>query len=206
MVLYKIGVTLVRMWLALTGWHVQGRENIPPNEPLLLIGNHTSFGDPVLMAGIFPGHITFIAKEAFGRRPFTRLFFGALDMLFLNKDESDLTALRVSIKRLREGRTVGIFPEGRRNRDLEISDFQPGAGYIANKAGVRVLPVAMSNSKDILRFWKRNIVVNIGKPVEIKLEGKPNQQHLAELAQELRQHVSELYEENKNLLQKRGTV
>lgn len=199
MLLYKVAVALVRIWLFVCGWRVIGKENIPAGEAVLVIANHTSYADPVLLAAAMPMHISFIAKEGFYRKPLTRWLYGMVGAVFLNKEESDLTALRASIKRLREGRTVGIFPEGRRNHDRVISAFMPGASYIAVKAGARVLPVAINNSKDVWRFWKRSIIVNIGPPVMLSAQGKVNQQQLAAFADELQQKVTELYTENARL-------
>jgi len=206
MTLYRLGIFLVRIWLILGGCRIIGKENIPGAGSMLVIANHTSFGDPVLLAAAFPQHITFIAKEAFYRSPFTKWLFGLLGAVFLNKEESDLSALRSSMKLLKEGRVVAIFPEGRRNRDQVISEFMPGAGYIAMKAGVPVLPVAISNSKDIWRFWRRNIIVNIGAPQSPQPCGKIDQQQLSALTMEFQKKVTELYAINMVLLKKKHNL
>ncbi|MCL2496452.1 MAG: 1-acyl-sn-glycerol-3-phosphate acyltransferase [Clostridiales bacterium] len=202
MIVYRLGVFLARIWLILSGCRIIGKENIPASGPLLVIANHTSFADPVLLAAAFPQHITFIAKEEFYRQSFTKWLFGLLGAVFLNKEESDLSALRSSMKLLKEGRIVAIFPEGRRNRDQVISEFMSGAGYIALKTGVPVLPVAISNSKDMWLFWKRNIVVNIGRLLTPQAAGKIDQQQLSALTMEFRQKVTDLYIINTSLSKK----
>ena len=201
--LYRIGVPLVRLWCKLCGCRIMGRENIPADTAVLIIANHTSYADPILLAVAFPQHITFIAKEEFLRQKHTRWLYGnALGAVFLNKEESDISALRTAIKLMKNGRTVGIFPEGRRNFDQKISQFMPGAAFIALKAGAPVLPVAISNSRNLPLFWKRNIVVNIGQPIISETSVKTSQESLAAQAGFLQQKVADLYKENEQLLNK----
>jgi 1-acyl-sn-glycerol-3-phosphate acyltransferase len=169
--------------------------------PLLIIANHTSFADPILLAMAFPRHITFIAKEQFLRQGFSRWLMGkGLGAVFLNKEEADISALRTAIRLMKEGRAVGIFPEGHRNYDNKISRFMPGAAFLALKAGAPVLPVAISNSRHMTRFWRRDMAVNIGQPLELTAEGKISQESLAAQAAFLQQKVTELYAENERML------
>lgn len=206
MVIYRIAVVLVRIWLKLCGCRIYGREHIPADGACLLIANHISYGDPVLLAAAFPRHITFIAKQAFGTRRITRVLYGNLaGAVFLNQDESDLSALRTSIRLLKEGRTVGIFPEGRRNFDRQMTDFMPGAAYIAHKAGVPVLPVALSNSHNMLRFWKRDMVVRIGAPLlPPQPAPKATQEYLQQQSHSYFAAVQALYQQNGSELAQRG--
>ncbi|MCL1906017.1 MAG: 1-acyl-sn-glycerol-3-phosphate acyltransferase [Clostridiales bacterium] len=195
--LYRFGVALIKIWCALGGCRINGRENIPPTGAFLVIANHSSYADPILLAVAFPRHITFIAKEQFLRNGFTRWLYGTgLGAVFLNKEESDISALRTAIKLMKNGRTVGIFPEGRRNADQKISQFMPGAAFIALKAGVPVLPVAISNSRDLPRLWRRDVSVNIGRPIELETSGKATQEILAAQAALFQQKVTELHQKN----------
>ena len=199
-ILYKIGIILARLWCKLSGCRINGRENIPADTAVLIIANHTSFADPILLAAAFPRHITFIAKEEFLRIPFTHWLFGkGFGAVFLNKEESDISALRTAIKLLKNGRSVGIFPEGQRNFDQKIGQFMPGAAFVAVKSATPVLPVAISNSRDLPRFWRRNITVNIGQPLEPAATGKISQEHLIEQAAFFQHTIADLLRKNELL-------
>lgn len=200
--LYRFGVFLARLWARICGMRVMGKEHIPREAgPLLLVANHTSSFDPIILAILLPRHVTFIAKEAFGRRPFTHWLFGTLGAVFLNKEESDLSALRTSINLLKQGRVVSIFPEGHRQYDQMLSDFMPGAGYIALKTGAPVLPVAILNSGNMRHFWKRNVAVSIGPAQTYSVQGRASQEYIREVTGEMRRQVAALYAQNQVLLQ-----
>lgn len=192
-VLYRICMALVRAWFKICGCKIIGQEHIPQGQAALVIANHISYGDPPSLAvAFYPQHITFIAKEDFRQMKFTKWFFAKLGAVFLNKTESDLTALRTAVKTLRAGRTVGIFPEGMRYKKPGLAPFMSGAAYIAHKARVPIIPVGIENSGDLLRFWKRNAIVRIGEPIWLDYDIKATPEYLAETSERCRAHVANL--------------
>ena len=192
-ILYRICALILRVWVKICGCKIIGKENIPPNQAALVIANHISYGDPVIIAvAYYPQHVTFIAKEAFGKMPFIKGFFTRLGAVFLNKEESDLTALRTAVKTLKAGRTVGIFPEGRCYREPGLLPFMPGAAYIAHKARVPVVPMGIENAGDMLRFWKRNVVIRIGEPIWLDFDLKATHEYLAETSNLFSERVASL--------------
>ncbi len=167
---YRFIRGLLKIWLWLSGTEYIGLENIPQNEPLMVISNHSSLGDPAMVGCAFPFQIVFLAKSELGKNSLLGYLFAKLGVVFLKRGEADLASLRKAIKVLSEEKTVGIFPEGHRTPGVILGDFKQGAAFIAYKAGVRILPMATINSKDILRFWKRNKKVIIGRPIKIEKE------------------------------------
>jgi len=202
---YRLGYILTGAWLRLGGMKIIGKENIPQDKSLLIIANHTSFGDPVVLSNAFPYHITYIAKEEFLHNKFTKFLFGTvLGCTFLKKDEGDLGAMRVTMKALADGKAVGIFPEGKRNFDQELSEFKSGAAYIAFRAKAKVLPVAIINSGDFFRFWKRNIRVLIGTPIEMPEGQRPDKEMLLAYTQKYYQQIEDLLQQGKTMLAEQG--
>ena len=201
--LYSFGLPLVRLLFRLNGAQISGRENIPDEPAVLLICNHVSYGDPVALAAAYPRQLSFIAKEDFSYRPLLSRFFAALGAVFLRKNDNDLVALRTVIRLLQGGRPVVIFPEGHRNAAQELAPFQPGAAYIAMRAHTRVLPVAVVNTGDTWRFWRRNVRIRFGAPFEPPA-GRLDDALLARETERYQQRVAELLAQEKASLAAAG--
>lgn len=202
--LYAFARAVTGFFLRLGNMTVHGREHIPAAGPILIVCNHTSGGDPPALANTFPYPLTFIAKEGFAQKRLTRWLFGAMGAVFLKKSASDLAAMRAALSELKGNRAVAIFPEGRRNFDQKISEFKPGASYISQRSQVGVLPVAMVNTGDILRFWRRNILVVVGPVIEPPSSEHPNKNILADYTALYQQRVGELFSEGRAMLEAQG--
>ncbi len=204
MSLYPLAKFLTGIPLRLAGMRVLGKENIPQDQAYVIVANHTSFGDPPALAQAVPQKIIYIGKETFAKNPLTRVIFSACEAVFLNEGESDLTAMRAVIKQLKQGNVVAIFPEGKRNLDQEMSEFLPGAAFIAHRAQVAILPVGLINCGDYWRFWRRNIIVNIGQPIIVESEGRLDKETLAEYNNLFAETVSALVMQNKEIIKQEG--
>lgn len=149
---------------------IQGLENIPRRGPFILASNHISNLDPFILGITSPQPLNFVAKEElFKNKVLARLFVG-MGAFPIKRDTSDFRALRETLKRLKDGKPVLIFPEGTRRRGNEVSEPQPGIGFVVSKAHVPVVPVFISNSDNVLppgaRGLKRGSVsVIFGKPL-----------------------------------------
>ena len=201
---FAIARFLTGIILKLGGFRVFGRENIPKDGPLLVICNHVSFGDPLAMVNAFPRQLTFIAKEEFLHNPFTKILFSSLGVVFLQKSDNDMVAMRVAMKELKAGNVVAIFPEGTRHFDQNLGAFMPGAAYIAHRTGVKVLPMAVVNSGDYFRFWRRNIILSIGEPIELSNNEKLSNDLLEVNTALFKERIKTLFDEACNVLQKEG--
>lgn len=200
MSLYRFARFLTRLPLRLGGMRVLGKENIPSDQAFITVANHTSFGDPPALSHAIPQQIVYIGKETFAKNPLTRVIFSACDAVFLKESESDLTAMRTVTKKLKEGKVVAIFPEGKRHLDQQMGEFLPGAAFIAHRSGVPVLPIAIINAGDYWRFWRRNIIVNIGQPIIVESEGRMDKAVLAHYNQLFHDEVAALFEQCKTII------
>ena len=162
MLFYKFTRLLCRMILVLLRrWEVQGVENLSNAGGLVLVSNHTSYWDPVVVGCAFNRQVHFMAKSELFAIPLLGTAIRTLGAFPVRRDKSDRNAIRTAVKLLEEGRVVGVFPEGTRSRTGELQKPHLGAAMLALKAGVPMLPVAVNGTKGL--FGK--VTVLVGRPV-----------------------------------------
>lgn len=166
---YRLAYNIVGCELALHGIKVEGRENVPSGG-CLIVSNHVSFMDPTTVGWAVEREIYYLARKTLFKPPFWSWFLPICNVLPIDRDGGqDISGLRRIIKMLKEGHAVLIFPEGTRSPDGTVQPAVPGAGLIALKAGVPVLPVRVfgtfeSLSRHTKRLRLHPIRVVIGKP------------------------------------------
>lgn len=145
---------------------VVGRENEPKEGAYLAIANHISFLDPLFVAIALRRKQRFIAKQVLTSHAVLRLVFRIFDVLTVQEGESNLAAFRAAIGTLREGRCIGIFPQGKRipYDDPLPSQAMGGLMVIANGAKADILPISIVTKKNKPRLFRR-VTVIIGKPI-----------------------------------------
>ena len=127
---------------------VYGRENVPSKGSVLLVCNHQSNLDPMLIGVRLDRTLSYIAKsELFQNRYAARLlrWLGAFPV---RQGSVDVYALKEAIARLRQGRALAIFPEGSRTPDGDMLPIQRGVGLIVRRTSAPVLPVVLHGSFD----------------------------------------------------------
>lgn len=135
---------------------LEGRDNIPGSGPLLIICNHASNADGLVLAGWFvPAlgrRLAWLGKEEALRWPVIGWLIGQNGVIGIRRGAGDLEAFRTVIKVLDEGRTLIVFPEGTRSRTGALQEAKEGATVLAMRSGAPILPIAVVGSH---RFWPR---------------------------------------------------
>lgn len=145
---------------------VVGRENEPRETAYVSIANHISFLDPIFVAIALRRKQRFIAKQELTSHAGLRLVFRIFDVLTVQEGESNLASFRAAIRTLRDGRCIGIFPQGKRipHEDPLPAQAMGGLTVIANGAKADILPVSILTKGNKPRLFRRVTVV-IGKPI-----------------------------------------
>lgn len=157
------------LFLLLTRVRVTGQENIPPHEGYIAAANHLSIIEvPLVYCLIDRRDVTGLVARKHHKNPFFRWFVNALGGIWLSRDEIDTRALRNARDHLKSGGVLGIAPEGTRSDTGALQQAKTGVAFLADQAGVQILPVAVSGTwqitSEIITLRRPVINVNFGKP------------------------------------------
>jgi 1-acyl-sn-glycerol-3-phosphate acyltransferase len=142
---------------------VRGLEKLPVCGPYIVASNHISNHDPILLAAFLNHNIKFMAKKELFRVPVLRSIVKRLDAFPVHRNGIGIGAIRHAIRLLNMGQTVGIFPEGTRNRDGRPIPYKPGVGFIATRSNCAVIvPVAICAQQ---RRFFRSFHIVVGDPI-----------------------------------------
>jgi 1-acyl-sn-glycerol-3-phosphate acyltransferase len=148
---YRTGKLLVKLLLGcVTSAHVIRLENANRTGGFLLAANHISHFDPFIISSMIRRKIDWMTMAEFFRLPVVGFLLRAVDTFPADRDRANRKTIRTAIERLKEGRIVGLFPEGG-IRDGERSllggaPLRPGASTLAHIAGVPILPCVIVGS------------------------------------------------------------
>ena len=133
-----------------------------PRAPYLLIANHNSNLDAVLLAWLCPFQMRFLGKRELIRGRFTKWFFEKqLHMIPISRSESDVNAMRACMKALKDGSVLCVFPEGTRRLEQLMEKVEKGVALLAMRQRVNMVPVYIDGMP---RLFRRNRAV-IGAPM-----------------------------------------
>ena len=117
------------------GAEIKGLENIPKEGALIFCGNHRSYLDPPLMVVTAKRDLKFLAKEELYRNKFLAFLGWAFEAIPVKRDEKDLFAIKQSLKDLKEGKCIALFPEGTRNGLEKGEKVKDGVAFFAVRSG-----------------------------------------------------------------------
>lgn len=146
---------LARRLLGLTGAGpaVHGRERIPAGGNFVVVANHASYLDGLVLASVLPRPVAFVAKQELRGNIFARIFLERLGCLFVERFDRarGVENARQLTERLGMGDSLAIFPEGTLHRMPGLLPFHLGAFLAAAQAGAPVVPVTLRGTRSILR-------------------------------------------------------
>ena len=163
---------------------VEGLENVPRQGPLVVCANHFATLDPPMVPAYLPRADTWnMAKSEYFRKPLMRWIFTRYHAFPVVRHSADRAALRRGFDLLKAGEVLIIYPEGTRIESGELATPEPGAGFIAQKAGCPVLPVALTGTRECLpkgSRWPRRVPVTLrfGKPFLLP-QRRPNGERIS---------------------------
>jgi 1-acyl-sn-glycerol-3-phosphate acyltransferase len=152
-------------------YRARGLENLPQGAALL-VSNHQSFLDPLLVGLPLQRPVSFLARDTLFKVPVIGWILRSTYVMPIRRESAGTESLRVSLKRLEEGYLVGVFPEGTRTRDGRLGVMKPGFVALVRRADVPVIPVAISGAFEAMprgSFFlrPRSVRVVFGRPITV---------------------------------------
>ena len=153
-------------WTGLTlGWSVRvaGRRNMPMTGPALLISNHQSYLDPLLIGMASPRLLlTYLARLTLFRNPALRWFIKSMGAIPIDKEGIGRAGLQLTLDCLQRGEAVLVFPEGNRTHDGNLHPFEPGISLLVKKVQAPIVPIGIAG---VYQAWSRHMTVPRPAPI-----------------------------------------
>lgn len=163
----------VCVWISGSRLTVRGAENLCKHRVAVYASNHTSYMDtPVIFASL-PFQFRILAKKELWTMAFIGWYLNRSGQIAIDTTDAHttLSSLGAGVKALRAGMPLYVFPEGSRTPNGTLQPFLSGAAYLAIRAQVPLVPIALSGVYDLLpihthHFYPGELVLTVGKPIE----------------------------------------
>ena len=168
---------------------IKGLENIPKEGSVIFCANHRTYLDPPLMVATAKRDMSFLAKDELAKNPFLNFLGWAFDCIHVKRDEKDVTAIKESLKTLKSGKCIALFPEGTRNGLEKGEKVKDGVAFFAVRSGAKVIPCGIKGgTKD-----NRKVTITYGKPLDYsQYKGTKDKEVLNTITNEIMEHIMEL--------------
>ena len=140
------------------------RDQLNMDAPYILIANHHSMLDPLYLSYACRKHeIRWLGKKEIAKMPVISWFAKKMDMIHVDRHNTDMAAMRQCMGAVKGGQVLGIFPEGTRHQPSLMHEVESGTAFIALRAGVPLLPVYTTRK---ISFFRRAHTY-VGQPMDI---------------------------------------
>lgn len=173
-----------------------GVENIPQEGGVLGAANHLGRLDGPFIYAVMPREdVSALAADKYKKNPFFRWVLDSARVIWLNRENPDPNTLKTAIQFLRNGGILGIAPEGTRSKTGAMIPGKPGVAYLATKAEVPLLPVAVTGTekafRELFRFRRPHLKLVFGKTFTLPpLDRKNRDESLQRNADEIMCHIA----------------
>ncbi len=180
--LAKTGQTqhrIARIWarvcvrISRSGLTIRGAENLHKHQVAVYAANHTSYMDTPVVFSSLPFQFRILAKKELWSLPFIGWYLNRSGQIPIDTENprAALSSLSAGVKALRSGMPLFVFPEGSRTPTGDLQAFLSGAAFLAIRAQVPLIPIALSGVYDLLpihtrHFYPCDLVMTVGEPIE----------------------------------------
>lgn len=195
--IYWLTTVVVRFLITLTNdVRCIGIENWPIHGGGLVCANHQSFLDPILIGSLCPRPMNYLARESLFRSKPLAILMRLYHAIPLQRDGLGIAGLKESLRRLKNGELLLIFPEGTRSADGELKAVQAGFSILARRAKVPIIPVCIDGP---FQMWPRSrrwpklagvrLRLIVGEPIDVMTMENSTDADLVDLLQSRMQEL-----------------
>ncbi len=177
----------------------EGEENIPSSGPVILAANHCSYLDPPLITVGIKRQLTFLLKRELRAAPLLGWWLRRIGSIPVARGQGDMRSVMITLRTLREGKAILLFPEGTRSENGQMQPFETGAAWLAHKSQAPIVPVYISGTYEAYprKAWfprPKKIRTLIGQPLIPKGEtrAKADSELIKEFTKEMERAVFHL--------------
>jgi 1-acyl-sn-glycerol-3-phosphate acyltransferase len=175
-------------------YRVVGAEKVPRDGGVIVAANHISNLDPPILGVALPRPVSYMAKKELFAIPVLKTVITHLNAFPVDREAGGTAALRASLRMLKEGRAVGVFPEGGRNVS-GTNEEKAGAAFLAAASGAPVVPAAIVGTRRLRLFGRVTVV--FGDPMHVVRNRQSGSDGLEKGAAEIMQRIRTLEESNR---------
>ena len=171
---YTFGYWLSLISLKSMFWlKVIGRENLPRKGGYIIASNHLSYLDPLVLGAGCSRQIHYMAKKSLFRNRLFAKLLTSVNAFAVSEIGVGLDAIKESLKKLSEGKVIGLFPEGARSKDGRLQAAKWGIGFLALKSKIPVIPARIIGTDQALpigaKFIRlKRISLYFGRPLKFE--------------------------------------
>jgi 1-acyl-sn-glycerol-3-phosphate acyltransferase len=175
----RVQHSIARVWARILVWGagcsltIRGAENLFKHPVAVYASNHTSYMDTPVIFAALPFQFRILAKKELWPIAFIGWYLDRSGQIPIdtNNPRATLSSLGIGVKALRSGMPLFVFPEGGRTPNGELQNFLSGAAYLAIRAQVPLVPIALSGVYDLLPIHTRHLfpselTLTAGEPID----------------------------------------
>jgi len=196
---HRIAQRWARACLTVSGARltVRGAENLRKHPVAVYAANHTSYMDTPVIFGTLPFQFRILAKKELWSLPFIGWYLARSGQIPVDPENASPSSLSAGVKALRAGMPLFVFPEGSRTPNGELQEFLAGAAFLAIRAQVPVVPIALHGVYDLLpihttHLYPCELTLTVGEPL---VTAGMTLRQTAELTAELKNRIAEMLAE-----------
>jgi 1-acyl-sn-glycerol-3-phosphate acyltransferase len=171
-----------------------GGQHVPRTGPVLILSNHQTFLDPVLVGLAVPRYVRWVARQTLRKNRWLARLIGSLRAIPIDHRGFSREGLQATLDALERGACVGMFPEGERTHDGTLEPFKPGISLLIKRTRAPIVPAgiaggyaAWSRHRKLPRFaplfrppTDATIAVSVGRPVDPTKYEKASREEMLE--------------------------